>query len=447
MKYFQNMFFNFFLSALLFFNISCGNEKGESGSAPIKVVPELNVSILTSANSWVYENPSQTGNVITESGIKNWNNSNSKIRTYFRVERTGEIHIGLKAKVSGGNSVIKLTFNGVSKKVDISKTSLEKIFVGTFNIDEVGYYFVEIQGVSKTGSQFAEVSEILLGGTVTKGNLYYVKDDVYWGRRGPSVHLSYEKPTAASDIKWFYNEMTIPEGEDTVGSYFMASGFGEGYFGIQVNSESERRILFSVWSAYSTDDPSQIPSDYKVQKLANGAGVTVQDFGNEGSGLQSIRHYSWKAGVTYKFLIKAVPSENNSTDYTAYFYAPEIGKWELMSSLRRPKTTTYLVRPHSFLENFITSRGDTSRKVFYTNQWIYDSNNSWHPIVKAKFTADATARKESRLDYAGGTEDGKFYLKNGGFFSENTTIDSSFSIEAGTTEPVIDFESLPYLIK
>ena len=64
----------------------------------------------------------------------------------------------------------------------------------------------------------------------------------------------------------------------------------------------------------------------------------------------------------------------------------------------------------------------------------------WHPIVKAKFTADATARKESRLDYAGGAEDGKFYLKNGGFFSKNTTIDSSFNIEVDTIEPVIYYQ-------
>ena len=30
----------------------------------------------------------------------------------------------------------------------------------------------------------------------------------------------------------------------------MANGFGEGYFGIQVNGPNERRVLFSVWSPF-----------------------------------------------------------------------------------------------------------------------------------------------------------------------------------------------------
>ena len=179
MKYFQNMFLNLFLATLLFINTSCRNENRGASSTPIKGVPELSVSILTSANSWVYESPSQTNKIITKEGIKNWSNSNSKIRTYFRVEKIGDIHIGLHAKLTSGNSVIKLTFNGISKDVDISKTSsLKKIFAGTFKIDQAGYYYVEIQGISKTGNEFAEISEILIGGEATKGDLYYVKDDV-----------------------------------------------------------------------------------------------------------------------------------------------------------------------------------------------------------------------------------------------------------------------------
>ncbi|TDA79183.1 DUF5077 domain-containing protein, partial [Halomonas marinisediminis] len=85
----------------------------------------------------------------------------------------------------------------------------------------------------------------------------------YFGRRGPSVHLSYQLP-AEKDIEWFYSEINVPEGEDVIGSYYMANGFRDGYFGIQVNSETERRVLFSVWSPYETQDPNNIPEDYKI---------------------------------------------------------------------------------------------------------------------------------------------------------------------------------------
>jgi len=443
MKYFQNMFLNLFLATLLFINTSCRNENRGASSTPIKGVPELSVSILTSANSWVYESPSQTNKIITKEGIKNWSNSNSKIRTYFRVEKIGDIHIGLHAKLTSGNSVIKLTFNGISKDIDISKTSsLKKIFAGTFKIDQAGYYYVEIQGISKTGNEFAEISEILIGGEATKGDLYYVKDDVYWGRRGPSVHLSYQTPKEVAEVVWFYNEITVPEGNDVIGSYFMANGFGEGYFGIQVNSETERRFLFSVWSPYSTDDPSSIPEDQRITLLKKGADVTTGKFGNEGSGGQSYRKYMWKVGNTYKFLLKGTPSVNNSTDYTAYIFAPEIGKWELIASFRRPKTTTYLTRHHSFLENFITEMGDKSRKVYFTNQWVYDTSGKWYELKAAKFTADATARKDARLDYAGGVKNGEFYLKNCGFFSHNSIIDTMIKKDVNGTPPAIDFNLL-----
>lgn len=33
-------------------------------------------------------------------------------------------------------------------------------------------------------------------------------------------------------MEWFYNEVTVPKGYDAIGTYAMAIGFGEGYFGI-----------------------------------------------------------------------------------------------------------------------------------------------------------------------------------------------------------------------
>lgn len=59
----------------------------------------------------------------------------------------------------------------------------------------------------------------------------------------------------------------------------MANGFGQGYFGIQVNSLTQRRVLFSVWSGFSTDDPNAVPAEYKVVLKKAGPGVTVNDFG------------------------------------------------------------------------------------------------------------------------------------------------------------------------
>ena len=330
-----------------------------------------------------------------------------------------------------------------SKEITLSNSEFKIIPVGVFHVEKPGYHRLDMIGLEKDDADYADVTDILIGGEASTGKTYFVKDDFYWGRRGPSVHLSYELPQDDMDVLWFYNEITVPDGNDVIGSYFMANGFAEGYFGIQVNSATERRILFSVWSPFKTDDPSKVPDDHRIKLLSKGENVHTGKFGNEGSGGQSYRKFNWKSGTTYRFLLKGQPAGSNSTDYAAYFYAPEIGTWELIASFRRPKTDTYLTRPHSFLENFITGTGQFSRKGMYSNQWVYDTAGMWHELTKAKFTADATARKESRLDYSGGVEEGHFFLKNCGFTIERSEIGSIYSRAESGMAPNIDFSTLP----
>jgi len=80
--------------------------------------------------------------------------------------------------------------------------------------------------------------------------------------------------------------------------------------------------------------------------------------------------------------------------------------------------------------------------VFFDNQWVMDDKKEWTELNQIKFTADQTARKNFRRDYSGGLMDGKFYLKNCGFFNESTTIDSYFSRPTKGIKPVIDFSQL-----
>lgn len=419
------------LSSLL----SCTSEAEEF------ILEELSISIPTKGNTWIEGFNSQQDRVLLENGVKDWNPTNASAKTYFYTEATGEINIGLLAKARSATEV-NVTFNGTSQKINISSSELTLVPVGSFSIQEPGYHIVEISG-SDPANKAIDIAEIRIGGAATEGRVYYAKDDFYWGRRGPSVHLTYQVPEEASDVLYFYNEIEVPEGEDVLGSYFMANGFAEGYFGIQVNGAEERRILFSVWSPFKTDNPDEIPEDQKIQMLKKGEGVYTGEFGNEGSGGQSYRKYMWKTDTRYRFLLKAKPNGDNSTDYTAYFFAPEIGKWELIASFRRPETDTYVTRPHSFLENFHTETGNQTRKGLYTNQWVYDTNGKWHEMTTAKFTADATARKESRMDYAGGTEGTSFFMKNCGFFSGWTTIDTMIERQSLGEAPLIDFSLLP----
>ncbi|MGJ5641125.1 DUF3472 domain-containing protein [Formosa sp. S-31] len=394
------------------------------------------------SNSWVINNQTQDQAMISEDGIHNWSGMDQVIHTYVKTG-SGELQVGFKAKSADGNSKIKITIGETSKIIALNNTSYKTVDVGTFAVNE-GYNVIAIQGTEKSGQYLGDISELLLGGTaVANGISFNPSSNHYFGRRGPSVHLKYDTPGSQS-IKWFYNEVTVPEGEDQLGTFFMANGHSQGYFGMQVNSETERRVLFSIWSAFSTDDPNQIPTDYKVTSLGAGEGVTVKDFGNEGSGIQSFIDVDWKAGVTYKFLLKGEPAEvEGSTDYTGYFYDPEVGSWKLIASLRRPKTSTHLTGLHSFLENFDPSTGYQTRQGQYGNQWVCTTNGTWHEVTSASFTYDATAAAGDRLDYAGGTTGNSFFLKNCGFFNDNTEYNTAFSRTAGGQAPVINFTTLP----
>jgi hypothetical protein len=301
-------------------------------------------------------------------------------------------------------------------------------------VKDTGYLPIRVEGDG--------VKSITLKGAAVADAAYVPNDEgnfFYWGRRGPSVHLNYEVDKNVH-AEYFYNEVTVPPGQDVEGSYFMADGFSVGYFGMQVNSSTERHILFSVWSPFSTDDPAAIPDSQKVVLLKKGAGVHAGEFGDEGSGGQSYLNYMWKPGLTYRFLLRAQHIEKNITVFTAWFYPPEEGKWRLIASFRRPQTHTWLVGLHSFLENFLPETGDRSRYALYDHQWVRTTEGKWMPLHRAFFTGDNTAMKGYRMDYAGGVKGDAFFLQNCGFFPGYTPLDSWWRRPSGAGEVAPDIE-------
>jgi len=387
----------------------------------------------------------ETGDAVQRDGATRWQDPKSVFSVYVHLDRAAVLDLALRLKVPQGASVIRAT---VGKKTFESKASgaeVHEVQLGRVEVREAGYLQVDLQGLSKTGPVFAEASDLLVSSATAGLVLSCVKNNegnmFYWGRRGPSVHLGYEMPRDRQ-IEYAYSELTVPEGEDPIGSYFMANGFSEGYFGIQVKSPTERWVLFSVWSPFHTDNPRDIPEDQRVLLLGKGKDVRTGEFGNEGSGGQSFMVYPWKAGLTYRFLTFVKPDGKGSSIYTSWF--SEKGKdWMLMASFKRPKTDKHLTGFHSFLENFHDRKGHLGRRALHGNQWVRDTDGKWHELTKARFTGDATAGGGHRLDYAGGVEGKQFFLRNGGFFSERVPLNGSYEREATPdAKPEIDFEKL-----
>lgn len=394
-----------------------------------------------SGNAYVVED--RSGATISDRGLIKWTSSASIINTYIYFSKAQTVSVSLKGSVAQGNSTVQLTANNQQSTIKLSEGNFEQS-VGNFIVSEEGYVPFSLQGVSKSGAEFATIQSLLI--TSVDEELVYVHDfSDYWGRRGPSVHLNFKMPT--DTIEWFYNEVTVPEHNDVLASYYMANGFGEGYFGMQANSPTERRILFSVWSPYDTQDPKLIPDSLKIKMLRRGEGVHIGEFGNEGSGGQSYLRYNWKAGITYKFLTQIKPTGDGSSIYTSYFYATDEGRWRLIASFLRPEIDTYYTRAHSFLENFDPQQGYLTRKVYFGNQWYRTKSGQWIAGYKSTFSHDATASKGVRVDYKGGYNQNKnkFYLQNCGFFHDSTPFGTPFLLTPATDAPEIDFEELERL--
>lgn len=421
---------------------------------------EVYIPVPIGGNAFITQKDLDALDEITDTGFVNWTEPTTICTVYIHLTKSGTFNLSLRillpSTTNTGPSRLRITLvNDPTQTFDvIAEPSSEAYIlpVGQFNFESPttrfgGYVQFTFQGLEKVGPIYAEIHDALIS-NYTTGRLHYVGYDFsyYFGRRGPSVHLRPIYPTDRN-IQYYYNEITVPTGQDIIGSYYMATGFFGGYFGFQVNSETERRILFSIWSAYESDDPEQVPEDYKVVMLRKDEDVLVQEFGDEGTGLQSILLHNWEPEQNYKFLVYGSPDPSNpeeQTIFTGWFYSPAIGEWKLMASFMRPKTSTYLTSLYAFLENFIPEQGYVDRKAFYDNQWIRSTNGVWQELTGCRFTGDATS-VESRKDYAGGFDydTGRFYLRNCGFFHDRVDTNIEFIRQPTNMPPEVDLEELP----
>ena len=369
-------------------------------------------------------------------GLHNWENKNQQIHYHFYLENTGllQLRLNIKNETAGNEIRVKLSDKNFTLAVPKSN-QFKKVNVGTVNIIKPGFYSIELHAIKKTLKTIADLQSLELSGEASKGMRFNAKPR----RNAASVHLLYPLPDTTKAIA-FYNEVTVPKNADHLYTYFMACGFARGYFGMQVNSAVERRVIFSVWDAGSqVIDRNKVNDENKVQLNGKGENVIAEGFGNEGTGGHSHFVYNWKPGETYKFYVTALPdSASGTTIYTGYFFIPETQRWKLIASFKAPKDGKYLHGLYSFVENFWGVNGNLYRKADFGNQWIRTENGDWKELTECKFSCDATGKALDRIDFGGGTENNSFYLWNGGFENANAKYGDAFSRATTDQKPVID---------
>jgi len=365
-----------------------------------------------------------------------WVDTAKKIHFYFHHSTPGVLTLSLQSAASKVPQQIKVSAGGKQFSVEIPVgTKTKEIRIGTIPVVDSGFMEV-VLSAKKILRDGIKIESLIISGNATEGIRFNAKPR----RNAASVHLRYPLADSIRAIG-FYNEVTVPKGYDHLHSFYMANGFSRGYFGIQVNAEKERRVIFSVWDAGNEAvDRNKVADADKVKLLAKGDAVITNDFGNEGTGGHSHWVYDWKAGETYRFMLTALPdSATQTTIYTGYFFVPELQKWKLIAAFRAPKDGKRLNNLYSFNENFVGSNGHLQRRALFGNQWVQQQNGRWVSLTDAVFSTDATGKAGDRFDIGASISNEQFYLWNGGFMPQEARPGDAFKRNHTAKAPVIDY--------
>lgn len=360
--------------------------------------------------------------VSPELGMVNWRDHKTQIQWTGQFKNLGTVSAKVVMRLpAGAASEYRLSVGDQSKTATCEGKGDEDVSVafGEFEIPAAGYQTFVLQSLDRLDRVSCNVRALVLEGAATTDAHFNLDPR----RNAASVHLRYPV-TDNADVSAFYCEMTGVE--DPIWTYYMACGWHRGYLGMQVNSPTERRIIFSVWdSGNEAIDRKRVDQQDRVTLVAKGDDVYSGDFGNEGTGGHSHLKFQWKTGEKQRFLVTVEPVDATFTIFSGYYFRNDLNDWMLISSWKAPKEGRYLRGLYSFSENFVGSNGHLVRKALFDNQWIRTADGEWRELTTSIFSHDVTGKRDRR-DRFMGVENNQFFLSHGGFVEGFTESGKSF---------------------
>jgi hypothetical protein len=224
-------------------------------------------------------------------------------------------------------------------------------------------------------------------------------------RYAPSIHLRYNP---APKAQTYYNEIEVTD--SAPGTFFMAIGFNQGYFGIQEAANGKKWFLFSIWDSHDHDKNAQTEDKRTIAEHI-APGTRAQRFGNEGSGGQSFYDYDWQVGEKIRFLLK-IEDHGTRQHYIANFYNNKEKRWVHMLTFSSVAPQKHLSGFHSFVEDFRRNYDSFNlhRGMKIHQAWAQDTDGKWNYMTDATLSRDANPH----LNISAFTEQGEFYFGTGG---------------------------------
>lgn len=177
---------------------------------------------------------------------------------------------------------------------------------------------------------------------------------------------------------------------------------GGGYCGIQDNSNTERRMIFSMWDTSPKLHPKVTQHDPRTD---------AGRFGGEGTGAHTHMVYPWKVGQTFKYCVTKQPDKSGKNTLTTfYFYDQGKKHWVLGAAISSPTDNHDSLRyfgggMNSFLEHFGPAEPNAPKLCLY-RLWAGTAPDNLQQLRYAKGDVDKETAHWGILE-------GSYYLAAG----------------------------------
>ncbi len=382
-----------------------------------------------------YCEPDPEGIRISDSGpAEGWENPTNHLIWFVKFRTAGAVQVSvhLNSPLAVSARIILEARDSGGKvgrgQAWLNATGPQDLELGRVQVRHSGYVRFELS--TDKPLRGVKIDSLRLIGSPVSDALV---NETRW-RSAASVHLRWPTPKLAP-VTWFYNEI-VPR-TSPLSTYYMACGWSRGYFGIQVNSPTERRVIFSVWdSGTEAVNREKVSKDLQVQLVDKGEGVFTGSFGNEGTGGHSHLVYPWKNGQRQRFLVHAVP-QGDKTVYAGYYYFNDRKRWSLISSWIAPRDGGYLSSLYSFIEDFWGGEGQRQRLADFGPAWVR-TGPDWTQVREGSFTHTARIPKY-REDYFFQVNGARVSASTGGYTNDGPTeYGARFSGVANSRPPGAD---------
>ncbi|MBO4549841.1 MAG: DUF3472 domain-containing protein, partial [Bacteroidaceae bacterium] len=310
----------------------------------------------------------------------------------------------------------------------------------------------------------------------------------------PATHLWFGHSTAANapqneSYEWCYQEVLMPKQWATINTYLMTLGITGGYMGIQmcgqtvknengqytdtIPSSYQHRVLFSIWDNGDTDITPDLAAYLRAGALAFGDDVTINRFGNEGTGCQSmVYNGKWEPGQWVQFLTCARPEErtivlkdeNGNEDIIRYpcsllstwYKNLDDPEWHYMATIRHSGESHYYNTWYSFIENWADTGGELFRRAYYRNNYQRSvGSGKWYFVNKVDLfsqtdyqsfiSSGEITTSHRRLDYGHGRASDvprAFFMQAGGYGQSKDSASTLPLVEDHSCVESINLDSL-----